>query len=92
MEGDVSTMLVILEIGCGSIVPSVRWEGEEVLRDFNAASLKLGREKAVLIRINPGEMSLEPQGPEEDDGGLLVLNHGGARQVLQELDGLMQVL
>jgi hypothetical protein len=101
MEGDVSTKLVILEIGCGALVPSVRLEGEEVLRDFNNASLQLAREKAVLIRINPGERSLEPQGPEVDDGGgggggggggLLVLNHGGARQVLQELDGVMQLL
>ena len=40
--------LVVLEIGCGELVPSVRKECEDVVRDTRARG---GR--AVLIRINP---------------------------------------
>jgi hypothetical protein len=81
MEANPTTNLVILEIGCGPFVPSVRLEGEEVLRDFNAAEHR--REKAILVRINPGEKHTQV------DPNVLILNHGGALQVLKELDAFI---
>mmetsp|Transcript_63100 Transcript_63100/g.131162 ORF Transcript_63100/g.131162 Transcript_63100/m.131162 type:complete len:333 (+) Transcript_63100:111-1109(+) len=43
--------LVVLEVGCGLRVPSLRKKGEEILRDFG--------QQASLIRINP-EYELNP--------------------------------
>jgi len=49
--GDVPlTSMVVVEIGAGTAVPTVRWESES----------KMHREEATLIRINPRES----EGPE----------------------------
>ena len=46
-----STRVVVVEIGAGTAIPTVRNESESLLDDFP---------NAVLLRINPAE----PEGPE----------------------------
>ena len=45
LEQSASTRLVVIEIGCGTAVPTVREEAEEYLKGFP--------EQCSLIRINP---------------------------------------
>ena len=54
LEQDNDLSLVILEIGCGMRVPSVRLETECVVND-----IRLRGGKANLIRINPEQPSLD---------------------------------
>ena len=48
-DGSDAARLVIIEVGCGTRVPTVRNECEEVWRDCNAAAAG----SCTLIRINP---------------------------------------
>ena len=61
VSSDATTSLVVLEIGCGTRVPSVRAECEAVVRDTLARG---GR--ALLIRVNPDEAD----GAEDTDASI----------------------
>ena len=50
ISSDSTLSLVVLEIGCGTRVPSVRMETESVVRDA-----RLRGARAHLIRINPDD-------------------------------------
>eukprot|EP00668_Euglena_longa_P014884 GGOE01018919.1.p1 GENE.GGOE01018919.1~~GGOE01018919.1.p1 ORF type:complete len:331 (-),score=37.89 GGOE01018919.1:158-1150(-) len=45
--------LVIIEMGCGKNVPSVRQETENVLSDINRRAAEYGVAQCLLVRINP---------------------------------------
>lgn len=80
--------LVVLEIGCGLRVPSVRRECEDVVRDVLARG---GR--AVLIRINPQAGSAEA----EEGVGMMLLADGappplGREHVITIRDGARHAL
>ena len=67
MEASEACRLVVLEFGCGRNVPSVRREGEEVVRDV--AELH-GADSVRLYRVNASD---EDTTPDDDDvAGLVV--------------------
>lgn len=86
MEREVSCQnkkLVILEIGCGTNVPAIREEGEEVFADCSG--------KVTFIRINP---KLEKQDINESfmgDKNYIPIK-GTAKKTLQQLDYVMKTL
>ncbi len=51
LEGNIERALVIIEIGAGTAIPTVRRQGESIAAGFP---------KAKLIRINPREPELDP--------------------------------
>ena len=74
---------MILEIGCGTNVPAIREEGEEVFADCSG--------EVTFIRINPKP---EKQGTNESfvgDKNYIPIK-GTAKQTLQELDDVMKML
>jgi NAD-dependent SIR2 family protein deacetylase len=88
LVADVSSSLVVLEIGCGERVPSVRDECEAVVRD----TLRQGG-RALLVRINPEAQCLGlPQDSHPSEGvdeeepdplvGHVVTLRSGAAQAL----------
>lgn len=95
MENDPQTRLVVLEIGCGHRVPTLRREAAEVVVDFNNRFPGQG----ILIRINPGDKDGDKyildnfrKGTYERtvwDKYMILFTHGGAKQVLMELDALI---
>lgn len=51
--------LVTIEIGAGTIVPTIREKSEEL---FNDHAIRTSNEKSILIRINPNEFNV-PKNP-----------------------------
>ena len=51
--------LVTIEIGAGTIVPTIREKSEEL---FNDHAIRTSDEKSILIRINPNEFNV-PENP-----------------------------
>ena len=89
VSGDETLSLVVLEIGCGERVPSVRLECEAVARDC----LKRGG-NATLIRINKeGALPMIPEDEPPSDSIELcdhtIFIRGAAAEVLQRIDALM---
>ena len=78
MAKDPSSRLVIVEIGCGTRVPAVRIESEEVVRDTLA---KIGEavEGCAAPSVGGGRGD-EEQRREEEEGGWW--EHGGAPRVV----------
>ncbi|CAE8588746.1 unnamed protein product, partial [Polarella glacialis] len=85
-EGCGGARLVLLEIGCGLRVPSVRMEMECVLRDLlDGATHETDR--VVLIRINPDF----PQNPLFPAASTISIR-AGALEALSEIDALLKGL
>ena len=91
LVADPSMSLVVLEMGCGERVPSVRMECEAVVRDCLARG-----GAATLIRINPdGQLpAREPDGQLPDSNGRLrehtIVIREGAAVALASIDALMK--
>ena len=91
--------VVILELGCGLRVPSVRIEGEEVLRDINAAVNTAGAgddaetapqsSAAVLIRINLEDADIDNDVKESNRESFGI--RMGCRDALETIDQFIQI-
>ena len=84
--------LVIMEIGCGTNVPAVRRESEEVLVDCAKKIKSQGSHGSVcLIRINPKDAKIEV-----DDGSSLSFRTisipSTAEKTLRKIDCWLKVL
>ena len=80
--------LVILELGCGKNVPSVRRSTEQLARDINGRSAPRGRAQCAIIRINP-------EHPRADSGCAAVADNiisiaSTALHALRTIDGYLQ--
>ena len=80
--------LVILELGCGTKVPAVREESEEVLLDTakKIKSHKGSRGSVCLIRINPKDADIASDG----DGLDTISITSTAANALQKIDSLLK--
>lgn len=80
---DPSLSLVVVELGCGTRVPSVRLECEAVVHDLRRRG---GR--ALLVRVNPDSEALRPATDGSDLGDDLLCLQETALAALIRLDGL----
>lgn len=104
MEAHPDTRLGIIELGCGTRVPSVRRECEEVMLDF---SRRWQEHPGYLLRINPEEdledlsakLRIEPDGGgtpcllgdgEHQNSNVCVINHLGGKAALVAIDQAMR--
>lgn len=83
MEKNPLAKLVVLEIGCGTRVPSVRRECEDVVAD--TAKRVQNLERVVHIRINPDEYEIENRAEGTTAFGI----QGSALQSLLAMDGFL---
>lgn len=85
---DPDLSLVVIEVGCGSRVPSVRLECESVVRDLVARG---GR--GLLVRINPEgpEQNASGDAGEQSDANVIVLRQS-ALAALTRLHGIVEGL
>tara|TARA_B100000513_G_scaffold33112_1_gene12688 strand:- start:163 stop:534 length:372 start_codon:yes stop_codon:yes gene_type:complete len=89
LVSDRSLSVAVVEIGCGTRVPSVRVECEQVVADVNARG---GR--ATLVRINPeahpeecAEVTPQGEGASESlDQSAIVHLHATALDALAKID------
>ena len=83
MENNANLKLAVLEIGCGTRVPSVRKECQDVVADTcNRANDTTNPERFVHIRINPDEYEIE-----KNPGTTAIGIQGTALATLQAIDG-----
>ena len=84
--------LVILELGCGTSVPAVREESEEVFKDCveRIKKNKKSEGNVTLIRVNPKDFSFEFSS-EKYDCSLISIAEG-AEKALQYIDAYLTLL
>jgi len=82
--------LVILELGCGTKVPAVREESEEVLLDTakKINSHEGSKGSVCLIRINPKDADIVVEGEEESLDTISITST--AANALQKIDSLLK--
>ena len=87
-----SATLVVLEIGCGVRVPSVRQECRDVIHDTASRCVNTGKKRCIHIRINPDDHVIEP--PEDDLRTCIdaISIQGGALSTLRRIDESMRVI
>ncbi|TMW64802.1 hypothetical protein Poli38472_008969 [Pythium oligandrum] len=90
LEDNPSLKLVVLEIGCGMRVPSVRKETEMVVADVFGRCAERQRDQASLIRINPDFPDCEHPVLKAED--LVISLRSTGLAALTRIDGLIRSL
>ena len=90
MESEMATRssakLVVLEIGCGVRVPSVRQECHDVIYDTASRCLDKGEKRCTHIRINPDDHAIEPPTGDLQTCIETISIRGGALMTLSRID------
>jgi NAD-dependent SIR2 family protein deacetylase len=87
-----SAKLVVLEVGCGVRVPSVRQECYDIVHDTASRCLNKTEKRCTHIRINPEEFAIDPPMGEFQFVIETISIQGGALSTLRLMDEALRRL